>query len=322
MKTKKNIKVLELIKPYIGLILLVVFFAIFTQGQSISVKNIGIVTEQSMVLMLAATGVFFVMTTGLMDLSISGIVCVCVYVMAKTCTINIPLGLVITLLTGLGLGLFNGIVTAVLKVPSFLATLCTAYICTGIMTHFVASNAAIVPFELYAANTFEFKIVMVSILLIIAYILFQHCPFGHYVRMIGSNELGAHYSAVDVTKVRILSFVLNGGLAAFAAFLIGIRAGTAAISTGSDLMFNVMVALTLGGFPFEGGAKARISAAIVGSFTTYVLSNGMLLMGVDSTIMQLIKGSIFLIIILLTSSTFSKSVEQAKRKFVRKKGDS
>jgi len=155
---------------------------------------------------------------------------------------------------------------------------------------------------------------MVVIIAILVYILYMYRPFGHYVRMIGSNELGAHYSAINVIVVKAMCYVITGGLAACAAFLIGIRAGTAAMSTGSDLMFNVMVALTLGGFPFGGGAKARLSAAIVGSFTTYVLSNGLLLMGVSSTNMQLIKGSIFLIIILFTSPTFKHVVERVQLK--------
>ena len=132
--------------------------------------------------------------------------------------------------------------------------------------------------------------------------------------MVGSNETAANYSAIDSTRVRILCYVLNGGFAACAAFLIGIRSGTAALTSGSDLMFNVMVALTLGGFSFSGGANARLSAAIVGSFTTYVLSNGMLLMGVNATTMQLVKGSLFLMIILLTSPTFGKFIDYLKQK--------
>ncbi len=306
MKNSKN-NFWEILKPFVGLLLLVVMFAVFTKGQSLSAKNLRILTEQSLALILAATGVFFVMTLGFMDLSISGVVCISCYVMAKVCKINVPLGLILTLATGMGIGLFNGVVTSVLKVPSFLATLCTAYICTGIMTHLVASAAAVVPFQLYVYNTFEFKVPMVCIIVLLAVILFRFRPFGHYVRMIGSNENAAHFSAIPVTQVKILCFVIDGACAACAAFLLGIRSGTAALNTGSDLMFNVMVALTLGGFPFTGGAGARLSSAVAGSFATYVLSNGMLLMGVSTTAMQLIKGGLFLLIILLTSPTLHKS---------------
>lgn len=306
MKNTKLSNIMNTVKPYAGLVLLIIFFSVFTGGQFLEAKNIKIVIEQSLALMLAAIGAFFVMTMGMMDLSISGVVCVCCYVMAKACTVNIPLGLVLTLLTGLMMGLFNGVTTSVLKVPSFLATLCTSYISTGAMTNLIASQAAIIPFGLYAANTFGFKITMVIVLILIAYVLFYLRPFGHQVRMIGCNENGAHYSAIDVRTVKILGYVINGGFAACAAFLVGIRAGTAAMSTGADLTFNVLVALTLGGFPFSDLSRARLSAAVVGSFTTYVLSNGMFLMGVNTTAAQLIKGSLILLIALLTSPTFRK----------------
>ena len=83
-------------------------------------------------------------------------------------------------------------------------------------------------------------------------------------------------------------------------------------------MFNVMVALTLGGFPFGGGGKAKLSAPIIGSITTYVLSNGMLLMGVSSTAMSLIKGSLFLGIVFLTSPTCHRLIDRIHpRKIVK-----
>ncbi len=317
MKKMRFGKWQEKIKPYTGLILLLVFFAVATGGVSLQIKNLKTVMEQSMALMLATIGVFFVMTMGMMDLSISGVVCTCCYVMAKTCSVNIPLGLALTLCTGLLLGLFNGVVTSVLKVPSFLATLCTAYICNGVMTSLIASNPAVVPFQLYAANTFEFKLPMVIVLALFAFVIFRFRPFGNYVRLIGCNETAANYSAINTIRVRVLCYVIDGGYAACAAFLIGIRAGTAALTSGADLMFNVMVALTLGGFSFIGGADARLSAAIVGSFTTYILSNGMLLMGVNTTTMQLIKGGIFLIIILLTSGTFKPLLERIRLQSTR-----
>ncbi len=310
MKNITREKFFELIKPYLALIILLIIFVIGTKGQSLSMKNIKIVTEQSLALMLASTGVFFVMTTGMMDLSISGVVCVCCFVLAKAGSIHPMLGLVLMIATGLLLGLFNGVITSVMKVPSFLATLCTAYICTGLMTHFIASSAAMVPVSLYQYNTLGFKLPLIILLLVLSGVLYYLKPFGHFVRMIGSNETAAHFSAIKVTKIKVLCFVINGALASVAALFIGIRAGTAALSTGSDLMFNVMVALTLGGFPFGGGGKAKLSAPIVGSITTYVLSNGMLLMGVSSTAMSLIKGGLFLGIVFLTSPTFHRLLDR------------
>lgn len=312
MKKISKEKIFDIIKPYVALVFLIVVFAIGTKGQSLTSKNVKILIEQSMSLMLASVGVFFVMTTGMMDLSISGVVCVSCFVLAKAGAINPYLGILLSIATGCFMGLFNGFVTSVLKVPSFLATLCTAYISTGLMTHFTAAGEAVIPFKLYDYNNFTFKFTLLITILVLVGILFYLRPFGHYVRLIGSNETAAHFSAIKVTKIKILCFVLTGALAAVAALLIGIRAGSAKVSTGSDLMFNVMVALTLGGFPFGGGAKAKLSAPIVGSITAYVLSNGMQLMKVSSTTMSLVKGALFLGVIFVTSPTFKKLTDKIK----------
>lgn len=301
MKIRKGSKLLSILAPFVGLILIIVFFAIATKGVSIKMNNIKTVLEQSIILIIASTGVFFVMSLGMMDLSVGGIICLCCYVFAKVCKINVFLGLVCGLLAGVLVGLFNGFVTTKLKAPSFLATLCTSYIISGLMVQLIASQAVTVPFVLYVFDEFTYKFILLVVILAVCYLLFRHTKFGHNIRMIGSQELAATFTGIKVNKIKCISYALCGLLAAIAAFLTAIRSGTAAVTTGSDMMFNSMIALTLGGFPMGGGSKSNISAPIIGGLMLSALNNGLVIMGVASQVQQIIKGGLFILIVIVAA---------------------
>ncbi len=286
---------------FAGLAFLMAVFAIASGGASLSARNMRLILEQSIILIFASTGLMFVMTMGMMDLSVGAGIGMCCLVIAKVCSVNIPLGLVCGLLTGLLIGLINGWLTATLKIGSFLATLCMRYILTGLLVQFISKEAVTVPFALYAADKFSYKLIGLVVCLVLAGFLFDNTPFGSKVRMIGSNENAAFYTGIHVTRVKIICYVLCGFFVSVAAFLTAIRTGTAAVNTGSDMMFNAMIALVMGGFPAGGGSKVRFSAPIIGGIMLQVLSNGLTILGMNATLQQFLKGGLFLVIVILVS---------------------
>ena len=299
MNKKVGKKLLQSVIIYLGLVLLILFFAIATKGQSITPRNLKLILEQSIMLMLVSTGVFFVMSLGCMDFSVGANLAFSCYVMAKVCTINIPLGLIMTLLTGLVVGLWNGVIHSKLKLPSFLVTLSTMYILNGVVIQLTASEPVPVPLVLYKLDEFAFKIPLLLIVLVFAYYLFTYTKFGSNCRMIGAGEKAAMYSGVNVDKVKIIAFCIAGMFASFAGFINGIRTGAASATAGSDMPFNVIIALVIGGLPSGGGAKSRFSAPIIGSIIISVLSNGLVLINVPPIIQDLIKGVIFIVLIVV-----------------------
>lgn len=294
-------KTVESAGPYLGLIFLTIVMGVLTKGEVISPGNLKLVMEQSIILIFASTGLIFVMTMGMLDLSVGANICICCYMVAKVCQVNLALGIFAAMFTGILVGLINGILTGKYKIMSFLVTLCTRYIINGLMVPLIAKEAVTVPFELYSYDNFGFKITLLILFTGAAGCLYMFTPFGNRVRMIGSNELGASYSGINVMRVKICCYVLCGAFGAVAAFLTAIRTGTAALNTGSDMMFNALIALVMGGFPARGGAKARFSSCVVGGLVMSILTNGLTLLGMDATLQQFLKGGIFLFIIVLVS---------------------
>ncbi|MEN6387126.1 MAG: ABC transporter permease [Phycisphaerales bacterium] len=312
MKKETLPKILKSSAILIGLIVLVVFFAIVTKGQSITLRNLKLILGQSIILMLVSTGVFFVMTLGCMDFSVGANLALSCYVMAKVSTVNIPLGIILTLVTGLIIGCWNGVIHAKLKLPSFLVTLSTMYILNGLVIQLTASEPVPVPFELFKLDEFAFKIPLLFVVLFIAYYLFRYTRFGSDCRMIGAGETAAIYSGIDVDKVKIQAFCIAGVLASLAGFMNGIRTGAASANAGSDMPFNVLIALVIGGLPSGGGAKSRFSAPVIGSILISVLSNGLVLINLAPMVQNLVKGIIFIVLIIIMA-------EKQMPKFLHKK---
>lgn len=289
-----NKKVLRNVLPYLGLLIVVIVFEILTSGALLTKNNLKLIFEQSILVMISAFGVVMVMSMGALDFSQGAMIGIASVVLAKTAQFNIPLGVIAAILLCVGIGILNGILNAVLKIPSFIATICMMQIFGGLTVYFTSTSAISIPFSMFAYNKTGFKLVIVVVLAVVTFYLFRFTPFGRSCRAIGSGERAAFFSGIRVTRMKILAFAFAGLMAGIAACLNIVRTGSASANTGNLQETNVMIALVLGGLPVSGGAKSRFSSAIVGSVLVATLTNGLVLLGLGSTTQQLVKGMIFL----------------------------
>jgi Ribose/xylose/arabinose/galactoside ABC-type transport systems, permease components len=76
--------------------------------------------------------------------------------------------------------------------------------------------------------------------------------------------------------------------------------GSITATAGNQLETQILIALVLGGMPISGGAKVRFFNIIIGTLIYCILNNGLVMLGFDSAVQQLIKGIIFVIVVTLT----------------------
>ena len=122
----KNSDMLRALFPIIGLALVFIIFNILTSGSMIA--KLPLVLSQIYIIMISATGVFFIMSTGGLDFSqgsILGMASIIVCILSK---INIPLAILGGILTGALIGAFNGFFYVNRKIPSFIVTICTMFL--------------------------------------------------------------------------------------------------------------------------------------------------------------------------------------------------
>lgn len=300
-------KVLEFLKqkkraiiPVAGLIVVVLFFHIVSGGKVIAPANFSTLFNETFTIMMVSCALIFVMAQGKMDMSIASTAAVAAAVGAYASEVSVYLVLPAALLTGALIGLLNGLIVTELRIDSFIATIAMSFIMKGAVELLLMDGVRAIPIRMMLLDTVELKLAVVVIFAIICFILFDYTAFGKQCRAIGSRAEVARQSGVKVKKIQYLSYVFTGAAAGAVAFFFLLRSGAANIGTASNLEFNALQALMLGGMVITGGSSVRFRSAIIGSITMAVFGNGMTLWGVETLTQQLIKGVIFLAVIALT----------------------
>lgn len=108
--------------------------------------------------------------------------------------------------------------------------------------------------------------------------------FGRHVYAVGGSAEAARRAGIDVTRVRVVGFALSSALAAVGGILGASRlAAVNQSSGGSDLLLNAIAAAVIGGVSLFGG-RGRTYAALLGVLVIQSITNGMLLLSVDSSV--------------------------------------
>ena len=131
LKKLSFISMIRSLLPIVGLVVVFLVFNTLTKGRMI--KNISLVMSQIYVTMIAATGVFFIMTMGGLDFSqgsILGISSIVVCMVSKT---SVPLAVVAGIAAGAAIGAINGFFYVKRKIKSFIVTICTMFLFRGII---------------------------------------------------------------------------------------------------------------------------------------------------------------------------------------------
>lgn len=281
--------------PVIVLIVLVIFFEIVSNGRLLSRMNIDALLNSMFSIALGAAGVSFLMAQGNLDFSMGGIVGLAAALSGFAAWIHPVLSVLVGVGVGAVCGLLNGVIHAKFKVSSIITTLSTAFIFRGIQGTLITTGAVSLPASMMFLENTELKVALMAVAFIAGGIFYTRTRVGKYCKAIGSREEASFQSGIKVNKYKIGCFVLSGSVAGLVGFFYLVRAASASANTGSGFEFDVLLAMLLGGMPISGGSSARFRSVIIGSLIMTILSNGMILWGLDSVLQQFIRGIIFLV---------------------------
>jgi ribose transport system permease protein len=294
-------------------VLFVSVISILTKGRNINFTNIKHILNQSVALIISGMGVIFVMSQGSLDLT-QGSILVLAPLIGIFSENAIPGSFIpVVILVGMLIGLMTGSIFSLLKVPSFVATLCLSFVLRNFayfLWDYIPGGYVYIPFNLFVLDKSQYKIPILILIVLTMYYIFEFTKVGKYSKAIGSDEKVAEYSGVPVKKMKILAFVLSGMLGGVCSLFGVFRAGTLALVTGHFFEWDVLVAVLLGGTPLTGGANSKLLGVILGSITISVINNGLVLLNVPTLYQQLVKGLILITII-------SLSFEKEKVMFVK-----
>ncbi len=295
--------------PIIALVVVALVFNILSGGKLLAPMNIKLLLSQVYVTMIAATGVFFIMTMGGLDFSQGSILGISSLVFCFLSKYSIPLAIVGGIVAGAFIGAFNGYFYVKRKVKSFVVTICTMFLFRGVI-EFATTNAPIQAdiVKTITLNNDGVKLTVTLLVLIVAFFFFRYTKFGKYLKAIGAGEKAAAFSGISTDKMKFFVYVLAGAITGLAAFVSAIKVGSVTANSGSRLETQIMIALVLGGMPISGGAKVKFENVVVGSVLYIILNAGLVTLGLDPAMQQLIEGIIFLLVVAVTSDRNSTQI--------------
>lgn len=266
--------------PLVFLAALVVALSIATSRFATGANFLNIARQHSIIIVLAA-GQTLVMISGGIDLSVGSLMALSGVIAGTAAASGIPMGicLVIGLLTGLGCGFINGVVTAKARVPAFIATLGMMGMARGmalVISGGVNIDLPPVVGLWSSKHSFLLSIVFVCIMVSVAiacHILLSKTVLGKHCYAIGGNREAARLSGVNISRHTITIFSINGLIAGVAGMMMLGYITVADPTAGEGYELDSIAAAVIGGTSLFGG-RGNVSGTVVGAFILAVLRNG------------------------------------------------
>lgn len=282
----------------VGVVLVLVIAFSASSDAFLSFRNLTAVASQASILLLASTGATFVILMGSIDLSVGAIVLL-VGAVVVTSINGLGLGLsAIAVGTMLGtlLGSVNGLVFALGLIPSFVVTLGSLSVFTGIALELLEGRALqynAPAFDALAIGQLVPHFPNAALTAVILWVIMVSVCFktrlGRYMYVIGGGEAVARTSGVPVVRYKIYAFMLSGALAGVAGTLAVARVGAAGPTLGTDLLLNSLAAVVVGGTSLSGGVGG-VHRTLLGVLIITILDDGLNLLGVNQYTQMVIKG--------------------------------
>jgi ribose transport system permease protein len=278
------------IGPVIGLALLCIAGTALNSDFA-TVDNAMNVLTRTAFIGIIAVGMCFVIISGGIDLSVGSMAAliagsVIMFInWAGPATgsplMAVVLGAALAVVLGALFGLAHGLLITKGRIEPFIVTLGTLGIFRAYLTYFANGGALTLDndvADLYAPVYYGSLLgvqIPVWIFLVVAVIgglILNRSAYGRYVQAIGSNEQVARYAAVNVDRVKILTYVLLGVCVGIATLLYVPRLGSASPTTGLLWELEAIAAVIVGGTALKGGAGS-ITGTVIGAILLSVISN-------------------------------------------------
>ncbi|HET8815037.1 MAG TPA: ABC transporter permease [Solirubrobacterales bacterium] len=290
---------------FVLLVEVVTFSLALPPDTFISTFNAQTIASDASVLLILAAGATFVIISGGLDLSIGSVMTLAAVVAALVMNdvggseaTAIIAGVAAGVGVGMAWGCLNGLLVAVAKVPPFVVTLGSLGAALGVarllsegktvggtpptLSRDIGQGVVFsvpVPFLIGAAAMLVFGIVL------------HQTRFGEHTYLIGSNEEAARRGGIHVKRHVIAIYAISGALAGLAGLVDLARFDSANVATGhvSELLAAI-AAVVIGGASLFGGVGV-MAATAVGVFIPVVLSNGLLIGGIERFWQDIIIGA-------------------------------
>ena len=291
----------QLLGPAIALIVIATLVAL-TTDRFLNPGNLSNLSLQVSIVALIAIGSTIVIITAGIDLSAGSMVALLTMLLAemlKFMGLPLPLAILFVLGCGLVLGLTNGVLTAYLRIPSFITTLAGLIAFRGLALLF-NNGSPIFSLDPNLEPLFYGSLMGVPLpfyYLVFFYglaaVVMNYSKLGREIYAIGGNPSAAALSGINVRRVQTYAFAIAGFMTAVGAVLMAARLNSGSPNYGQTLELQAIAAAVVGGASLAGG-RGNVLATLIGSLTIVVVQNALNLNAVPTSVQNIVLGMIIL----------------------------
>ena len=311
--------------PFIALVAIFII-GIFVNEAFLSAGNLSNILARSSFIGIVAVGATFVITTGGIDLSVGSMAafisgCMILLMNAlmssiESMSVIILLAILASAAIGALAGLINGLLTTKAKIEAFIVTLGTMGIYRSLVTYMADGGTLSLNFtigdvysEVYYGTLLglPYPVWVFFAVAVVGYVLLNMTVFGRHCFAVGSNESVAHYSAINVDRVKTASYVLQGLCVSIATIIYVPRLGSASGQTGILWELEAIAAVIIGGTLLKGG-YGRVWGTVVGALILTLIGNILNLTdAVSNCLNGAVQGMIVIIAVYLQRGAWRRS---------------
>ncbi|AJQ26270.1 ABC transporter permease [Pelosinus fermentans] len=252
-------------------------------------SNLLSIVMNNIILAIMAMGMTLVIVTSGIDVSVGsqlGFAAIFVGLVALIPGSNILTVLAVGIVSGIVLGLLNGILIAGAEIPAIVVTLGTMNIFRGSLLLYTNGKwVTALPAwytSLYNTSVMGIPIPIIILLLVIGvtYFITQHTRLGRSIYALGGNPAIASRVGINTGMVTMFVFAYMGALTGIASILYGAQLATIDPNAGTSFELMVISAVVIGGANVLGGSGSLLGS-LIGVLILGVLQNGIILMRIE-----------------------------------------
>ena len=236
------------------------------------------------------------------DLSIGSVITltsVLAGIMMSQMNIPIPVAILSSLVTGILIGLVNGLLITKVGLPPFIATYGMLWVVYG-MAYLILKGGTLFGFpqSFRYLGTGRFldipmPIFVMLITFAVFYIMVNHTTLGRRFFATGANPEAAKMSGIKVDQTVIIAYVISGFLAALAGLVLLAYSNGSTSTTGDAYLLPIIAVVVIGGTSLAGG-DGSLTGTMIAALIMATINNGMNILAVPGTWQKLVLGVLIL----------------------------
>ena len=302
------------------IVLLIVIFSISAPNFLSTNNFLSMISGMAIV----AIGITYSLTVDGFDLSVGSTVTLSNTVIISLLIwyqLSFGLSIVIGILAAIGVAVLNLILILYFKVPDLYATLATMFIVEGISLTYSEGGSISegmsradgtqtvgkIPDLFKAIGDPLSSVLLMLFVVIVSYVILNHTNPGRVMYMIGSNKKAAKYSGIKMNRYIAFSYIMSSVLAAIGGVLLASQVASAQVNSGAGYLMTAVAASFIGATTSKAG-KPNVMGTFLGALLIAILENGLVMLSVPYYGLNIVKGSVLAIALILNYAHFKRGL--------------